>query len=258
MTDWTPTVTVVTPAFNAQRFLAESLASTAAQTYTRWERIIVDDGSSDETLKIAQAAASSDPRIRVIALGQNQGVHAARNAAFQAARGRYIAFLDADDLWLPEKLERQLAFMERHGHAFTYHLYRQIDETGAVRSREPLWIPESVGYRDYLRLTGTIGCVTVMLDRHKVGAFQMEDIPAEDFVLWLRILERVRGHGLYEDLARYRVLSSSLSANKLKVLSWVWNVLYRREGLPAPQAAWYLSRYLARGVAKNLPLILGR
>ena len=259
MTRWTPEVTIVTPAYNAARFLNESLDSTAAQTFERWERIIVDDGSRDDTLDLARAAAKADPRNRVVALSANRGVAAARNAALREARGRYIALLDADDMWLPEKLERQLRFMNENDYGFTYHLYRQVNPDGVLLGNEPPWTPARVDYDSYLRLTGTVGTLTVLIDKAKTGDFELEAIPAEDFVLFLRLLEKVPGYALFEDLARYRVHhGATLTGSKTRVISWVWNILRHHEGLPLPTAAWCLSRYMMRGVQKNIPLWLAR
>ncbi len=202
----TPLVTIVTPAYNAARFLPAHLTSVAMQTFEDYEHVIVNDGSTDETAELLDEAARRDPRVRVIHQ-PNGGAVAARNTALAAAEGRYIAFLDADDLWLPEKLEHQLAFMQERRCAMSYHHYRTLDEEGNLLSEKPIWMPKSVDYRGYLRLNGTIGNLTVMIDRDLMGDFRMPDRPAEDFALFLILLKRHPAQGLFEDLARHRVVA---------------------------------------------------
>lgn len=247
-----PLVSIITPAWNAERFLEEHLASIQAQTYPAWEHLIVDDGSRDQTREMLRAAAARDPRIRPFFHETNRGVSGARNTALANAQGKYVAFLDADDTWLPLKLERQVAFMERTGHAFTYHQYRCIDERGALLSPEPVWMPEHVDHRGYLRYNGTVGTISVMINQEVSGSLRMESVPAEDFVLFLDLLRRMPAYGLFEDLARHRVVVNSLSSNKIKVMKWMWDIYRRREGLGLGASAYYMGTYIGRGVAKNL------
>lgn len=246
----TPTVSVITPAYNAARFLPEHLACVRAQTWPDFEHVVVDDGSTDDTAQLLRAAAGEDPRVRPI-FQANAGAHAARNAALAAARGRYIAFLDADDLWLPEKLQRQVAFMGR-GHAMSYHQYRTIDESGRLLSGKPLWMPKSVGYRGYLWHNGTIGNLTVMIDREQMGDFRMPDMPAEDFALFLQLLKKHPAHGLFEDLARHRVVQGSLSADKTESVRWVWDVYRKQERIDPLRSGFFMALYGVRGVYKNI------
>lgn len=253
-----PLVSVVTPVFNAERFIGETIASLRAQTFNDWEQVLVDDCSSDRTPELIAEQAAVDPRIRIIRHEHNGGVAAARNTAFEHARGRYVAFLDADDQWLPAKLERQVEFMQRGGYAFSYHQYRCIDETGSVITPEPLWMPPSTDYVSYLSWIGTIGNISVMLDREQTGPLHLDPIGAEDFAFFLDLLKRFRAHGLFEDLARYRVWPESLSASKLRVMGWVWGVLRHQEHLEMLPTLRYMSTYLYRGALKNLGHWRGR
>lgn len=246
-----PLISVITPAYNADRFLAEHLASVQGQTFTNFEHVIVDDGSTDSTRSILAAQAAADPRLHVIHQ-PNMGAHAARNAALAAARGRYVAFLDADDLWLPTKLEKQLAFMQEGGYAFSYHWYRTIDVAGNLLSDGPIWMPPMVDHAGYLRYNGTIGNLTVMLDRQQLGDFEMPRMGAEDFALFLQLLRRYPAHGLFEDLALHRVVPGSLSANKVTTMRWIWDVYRQQEGIGVFRTAWYMSAYIGRGIAKNV------
>ncbi len=247
----TPAVSVITPAYNAARFLPAHLHSVQLQTFEDYEHVIVDDGSTDATPDLLRAEAQRDPRVRVITQ-PNAGAHAARNACLASARGRYIAFLDADDLWLPHKLEHQLAFMRRGGFAMSYHQYRTIAEDGELLSSKPIWMPKRVGYRGYLRNNGTMGNLTVMIDREQMGDFRMPDMGAEDFALFLQLLKRHPAHGLFEDLARHRVVAGSLSANKAETIGWIWDVYRKQEGIGPVRSAFYMALYGARGVYKNI------
>ena len=246
-----PLVSVITPAYNAARFLPEQLASVRAQTYPDWEQWVVNDGSTDETSAIIAAAAAADPRVRPV-YQANQGAHAARNAALARADGRFIAFLDADDLWRPEKLERQIGFMQWSGYAITYHWYRTIDVDGSFLSGGPIWMPGTVDYREYLRLNGTIGNLTVLIDREQTGDFQLPDMGAEDFALYLQLLKRHRAYGLFEELAMHRVVPGSLSSNKQATMRWIWDVYRQQERIAVLPSLGYMARYFGRGVAKNV------
>jgi teichuronic acid biosynthesis glycosyltransferase TuaG len=245
-------VSVITPAYNAERFLEENLRSMQAQTFESWEQVLVDDGSSDRTVEIIEAFAASDPRFRLVRHDENRGVAAARNTGLNVARGRYVAFVDADDYLLPRKFERQIAFMREHGYAFTYHYYCCIDESGKLLNPRPVWMPESTDYRQYLCWIGSIGTLTVVLDREQTGPLEFKLVPAEDFALFLVLLKRFRAYGLMEHLARYRIVKSSLSSDKFKGVGWVWNVLRREEQLKLLESVRYMSSYMLRGIAKNV------
>jgi teichuronic acid biosynthesis glycosyltransferase TuaG len=244
-------VSIITPCYNADRFLPEHLASVSAQSYASWEHLLVDDGSTDGTATILAQAAAADPRRRVISQA-NAGAHAARNAGLAAAAGRYIAFLDADDLWLPGKLEQQLAFMRSTGAGMSYHWYRAIDVEGRLLSQQPIWMPASVDYRGYLRLNGTIGNLTVVIDRQATGPFTIPDLGAEDFALFLTLLKRVHAQGLFADLARHRVVPGSLSSNKVQAARWIWQVYREQEGIGVLRSAGYLAGWGWRGLWKNV------
>ncbi len=232
---------IIMPAFNASRFIRDAIDSVLSQTCQAWELIVVDDCSQDDTNAIVTDYAHDDRRIRLVTQPENQGVAAARQAGIDAATGRYIAFLDSDDTWLPEKLAHQLAFMKSRDVAFSYTLYRRMSEAGDAVS-DVVHLKDSFDYRALLRNTG-IACLTVMLDMAKVGALAVPAIRHEDYALWLDILKRgFVAHCLQEDLARYRVVSGSVSGMKLKSALWVWNI-YRYEGLGIGCSLWNLMGY---------------
>ncbi len=244
---WEPgLVSVVMPAHNSQGTLSESVQSVLAQTYSHWELIIVDDASRDETPELARQLASGDQRIRVLPLDQNVGVAEARNHGISAARGQYLAFLDSDDLWLPDKLRIQVDFMRSNGAAFSFAQYRRIGRDGVLSN--PVKVPRSVDYEGLLR-GNSIGCLTVAIDRHQVTEVSMPKIKHEDYVTWLKILRR--GHiayGIPQDLARYRVTSCSVSSDKRRAAGWTWNIYRRVEGLSLLKSAWCFMHYTARAI----------
>lgn len=241
----TPQVSIVTPAFNAGRLIGETIRSVQAQTTPDWEMLVVDDASTDGTALIAGSIAATDPRIRLIRQQRNTGPAQARQAALDAARGRYIAFLDSDDLWLPEKLERQTRFMRERSAVLTYTAYRRISEDGSKTGRL-IQVPPSMTYHQLLKNT-VIPCLTVMIDRDKSGPLYMIDEPYDDYILWLTVLRRgFVSEGLREDLARYRMHKNSVSSRKLRSAKWVWNIQRNVQGLSLPDAIWCFAHYAWR------------
>lgn len=244
-------VSIIMPAYNAEKYIAEAIESVLKQTYTNWELIIVNDCSTDATEQFAKKYQEQDERIKLRSLPENKGVANARNIAIQNAVGRYIAFLDSDDIWLPEKLEKQLDFMKINNYVFTYHQYRHfasIDKVGKIIN-----IPLKLGYKDALK-GNSIGCLTVCLDKSKIKPFLMPVQRHEDYITWLNVLKEneVEAYGLQSDLGRYRVDSKdSVSANKLKSAVWTWKVYRESQKLNIMQSIYYMYFYIRLGVAKH-------
>jgi teichuronic acid biosynthesis glycosyltransferase TuaG len=244
-----PLVSIVTPAYNAARHVRQAIESARNQTCSNWEMLVVDDCSTDDTCAVVEALAASDPRIRLIRRPVNGGPARARQAALEVARGRYIAFLDSDDWWLPQKLERQLAFMRDRGIALSYTRFRRVAEDGSGAGR-PVVVPASLDYRGLLGNTA-MATSTVVVDRALTGPFSMTETYYDDFVLWLALLKRGHtAHGLLEDLMRYRVAGGSWSRDKLRSALWVWRTYRRIEKLPLMRAAWHFARYAWHALAK--------
>ena len=241
-------ISIVTPAYKASRFIAETIHSVREQTHDNWELIIVDDGSPDDTCAIVEQSAQEDCRIRLIRQRRNYGPSAARNRALEASTGRYIAFLDADDLWLPEKLERQVRFMSDVDAAISFTGFRRISETGDTCGRLTR-IPDRLTYGQLLRNTA-IAASTVLIDRNMTGSFRMSTAPCDDYFLWLEILRRgFVCHGLQADLMRYRVVDNSCTRNKRRNALNVWRT-YREIGLNMPYAGWCFANYAVRAWLK--------
>ena len=246
-----PRVSVITAAYNAEDFIAQAIASVQAQSLADWEMLVADDASGDRTAEIVAGLAATDPRIRLIRLAQNGGVARARNAALAAAKGRYVAVLDSDDLWLPGKLEHQVTFMQARDAAVSYTSFRRIDETGKQVGRL-VKVPSRLTYRQLLKNTA-IATLTGMVDTAKTGPIRMTEARRDDYILWLSILKRgFVAHGLQEDLARYRVVRGSLSSKPKRSAAWVWDVYRKIEKLNPLHAAWCMAHYGARAVLKRL------
>ncbi|MET3926350.1 glycosyltransferase [Devosia sp. 2618] len=240
-------VSIVMPAYNSQAYISSAISSIQAQTFPDWEIMISDDGSIDGTIDIVRKLQAGDPRIRLLMSAKNGGAAKARNAAIEAAAGRYIAFLDSDDLWKPKKLERQIAFMQEKDVAFSFSSYDRVDEAGSLVSIHRVESP--VTYRNLLK-SCVIGCLTAVYDTHKLGKIYMPDIrKRQDFALWLRILKEVdAAYPLTESLAQYRVRSGSISSNKLKAAQYTWSVYRDVEKLDLARSTYYFAHYAAAGV----------
>ena len=219
-------VSVIMPAYNCEKYIAEAIKSVLNQTYQNWELIIVDDCSNDGTEEVVKSF--NDSRIMFFKNEVNSGADVARNRAISAANGRWLAFLDSDDIWKPEKLEKQLEFMCSTGAEFSFTAYEQIDEYGT--STDMVCVPpETVDYKKMIRLADPIGNLTAIYDTKRVGKITVPHIKKRnDFALWLQVLKKIDiGYGMSEILASYRVRSDSLSGNKLKLIKYHWE-LYRK------------------------------
>ena len=243
-------VSIIMPAYNCGRFIAESIRSVLSQTYTQWELLIADDCSTDNTADVV--ASFNDQRIHYLRNNKNIGAAETRNKALRMAKGRYIAFLDADDLWMPTKLEHQIAFMQKYGYAFTFTDYQIINEDGSLTGKT-LKMPSSLTYRQYCCNTA-IGCLTVVTDRKQTGDFLMPDIrSSHDMALWLQIMKRgFTAYSLPECLGSYRLVSTSNTAKKWKAAKDVWRVYRKLEGMDVINASFCFCGYAWHAILKRL------
>ena len=247
-----PLVSIITPLYNNERFVEETIRSVIAQSFTDWEMLITDDCSTDHSTSIVQQYADRDSRIHLIRLKNNSGAAAARNTSLRQAKGKYIAFLDSDDLWMPEKLEKQVQYMRQGQYAFTYTWYDTITEDGNPTGKT-IRTPDSLTYHQYLRNTA-IGCLTVMIDREQTGLFYMPDIrSSQDMALWLDILKRgLTAYCLPQSLSRYRLVGKSNSSNKWKAAKDVWKVYREIEHLNLLYSAFCFCGYALHAIVKRL------
>lgn len=245
------TVSIICPAYRCASVIGETVRSVLAQTYPHWELLIAEDCSPDDTREVVERLAGLDPRVKLIPLARNSGPAMARNAALERAQGRWVAFLDSDDLWLPAKLERCVGFARERDAAFVFTGFRRIVPNSAVPGRY-IGVPSLLGYRQLLGNTA-IATSTVLLDTDRTGPVRMRNTYYDDFDCWLRILKTgIQAHGLNEDLMRYRVMDKSVSRNKGRSALKVWRAYRDLQQLSIPASMWYLSNYAVRGVLKYL------
>lgn len=246
-------VSIVMPVHNAERFLEEAIRSVMQQTYTNWELLVIDDNSTDGSMAVAVRLAAEDTRIKIFSNPEPTGYPATpRNMAVDLAQGRYIAFLDSDDVWLPGKLEHQLPFFsesEKIGVVFSN--YEKIDEDSERDNR----VIKARKITDYnkLLLGNVIGNVTALYDVERVGKVHFCKVRHEDYAMWLSILKRgfiARNTG--KVMALYRVTGNSVSANKMHLLSWQWNIYRNVEQLGFFRSVYCYINYAVRGFLKSL------
>lgn len=243
-------VSVITPLYNCADFLDKTVQSVLSQSFQDWEMIMVDDCSKDDSLAIAMGYAEQDKRIKVIKLDKNSGAAVARNTAIEAAQGRFIAFLDSDDQWLPRKLEVQLGFMQANNIAFSYSAYNKLNEQGETVGT--VGVPEKVSYSDLLKVC-SIGCLTAMYDTKPLGKVYMPLIrKRQDLGLWLRILKQIPyAYGIQDVLANYQLRSDSISANKVSAAKFTWRLYREVEGLGLFVASYYFVHYALNGILRT-------
>ncbi len=249
--DMSPEISIITPVFESELFIKLTIESVLNQTYQNWELIIIDDASSDGSVKIAESFATKDERINLIKLDSNKGPAAARNRGIKEASGRYIAFLDSDDLWHEEKLYKQLKFMKKNHYAFTYTGFEKINEEGKVIGAI---IPykEEVCYYDLLK-SNHIGCLTAMIDLKILGCkMYMPNIKKrQDQGLWLEILKEIdKAYCLYEILGQYRIREGSISVNKIDNLKYQWKLYRNIEKINIVKSFYYMTFYAFYGMRK--------
>ena len=211
-------VSIITPSYNTEKFIDKTIKSVLNQTYKNWEMIIVDDCSNDNTDNIV--ANFNDSRIKYIKNNKNSGAAVSRNRALKEAKGKWIAFLDSDDLWMPNKLEKQINFMKNNGYSFSYSRYREIDENGNDLNVE-ICGPKKITKRVMYNYCWP-GCLTVMYDSEKVGIIQIEDIKKNnDYAMWLQIIKKTDCYLCDIPLAMYRRRKGSISnQGYMKLIKW--------------------------------------
>lgn len=219
-------ISVIMPTYNCGKFIGETIKSVENQTYKNWELIIVDDCSKDNTKDVVNKFAEKDNRIKYCILETNQGAAAARTQAMKMAKGHYMAFLDSDDLWKKDKLEKQIKFMEENSYSFTCTAYEQIDEND--NSLNKIIKPKTKADYNRILLDCPVGNSTVMYNVDKLGKFEVPNIrKRNDDALWLQILKKEKYiYGMNDILMEYRIRSNSISSNKLDLVKYHWQ-LYR-------------------------------
>ena len=245
-------VSIVMPLYNAERYVGRAIESVIAQTYPAWELIVVDDCSTDASVQVVRKYVDVDQRICLV---QNPtpsgGPTFPRNKAIGLAKGRFIAFLDSDDIWLPTKLEEQLPLFADEDTWVVFSYYKKMDEDGHVHKR----VVRSPARLDYNKLLkgNSIGNLTAIYDTQKAGKHYFLRVGHEDYVYWLHIL-RQGGYAVNTQKVHgiYRLLCGSVSSNKLKAILWNWRIYYDVEGLGILRALYCFSCYARFGLKKYL------
>ena len=244
-------ISIITPMYNASKYVAQTLESVLKQTYQNWEMIIVNDGSKDNSADIVSKYTEKDSRIHLINQ-LNGGSAAARNNALRHARGRYISFLDSDDLWESDFLEKQIRFIKEKNATIVFASYKRIDENNNEFLR-PFIVPDKVNYKSLLK-TCSISCLTAMYDKEKTGeVFFNEALRSlrDDLAFWLSILKRIDyAYGNKDVLASYRVFITSTSGNKKKIIKPQFNIYRNIEKLNFVTSVYYLVCWAINGIKK--------
>lgn len=244
-------VSIITPMYNASKYIEETVRCVIKQSYQNWEMIIIDDNSTDNSCEIVEAYQMTDQRIILTSNKYTKGAAGSRNTAISLAKGRFIAFLDSDDLWTPNKLEKQIHFMQKMNYYFTYTFYDHVSEEGKyLKSIDNL--PLKVDYISSMK-SNKIGCLTVIYDANYFGKVYMEDIAKrQDYTLWLKLLKKVDfAYCLPEILSRYRIRKNSISSNKLKLIKYHWHIYRNVEKQSFFNSLYYISHYVFVRIVEN-------
>lgn len=245
-------VSIITPSYNCSAYISETINSIQAQSYRNWELLVIDDCSTDESAEIIKRYCERDARIRYLRTAAPSGSPALpRNIGIDNACGRFIAFLDADDVWLPEKLEKQVAFMTARNCPLSYSYYEKMDWLGNRKERI-VRTRDLTTYGSILK-SNSIPCLTSMIRRDAVGDTRFKQIPQEDFCFWLDILKKgYAALNMCEVTALYREAPASRSSNKLDMFKGYWNVIRNHQRIAFLPACYYMMTYTVLGIAKYL------
>lgn len=246
------TVSIITPCYNAEEYIEKAIMSVLNQTFTAWEMLIVNDCSTDNSEKVIKDYCAKDSRIKYFKTKHRSGSPSLpRNIGIENARGKYIAFLDADDIWLPDKLESQIKFMEQNNVNFVYSDYEKIDYLGN-RNNRVIKMPSVSTFWDVIE-TCTIPCLTVIMTKDIIGNTRFKNIAKEDFAFWLDILKKnVIAYKTEGVLALYREQKTSRSGNKYNMIKEQWQILRKIEGVKPVVALYFMIKYLYHGFVKYL------
>ncbi len=247
-----PLVSVIMPAYNSERFIEAAIRSVIAQTVTDWELLVIDDGSNDSTCKIVERLAENDSRIVLIKNPENLGVAKTRNRGFDLCRGEYVALLDSDDVWYPNKLEEQLSIVSRDEADLSYCSYAIVDENGK-KLKKDYKVPEKIDF-DGLLKENVIGCSTVLFSRKILSKHRFEtEYFHEDYVLWLDLLrEGYLASGSSKTLVNWRYIKDSRSFNKRKSAGNRWRIYREHLGFPFFKSLKYFMFYAFASIKKYI------
>jgi len=236
-------VSIIMPTYNCGDFIGYTIDSVIAQTYQQWELIIIDDCSTDNTIEVINTYLLSEPRIKYFQFDKNSGAATARNKGVNLAQGRYMAFLDSDDIWFSNKLSKQITFMKKNKYSFTCTSYTKIDENGNNLNR----IIKAIVKSDYETiLKKNPGNSTVIYDAKILGKFQIPNIKKRnDYVMWLQVIKRAESlYGILEPLGSHRIRAGSLSKNKTNLVGYHWKVYREIEHLSLIKSIYLIAYWI--------------
>ncbi len=243
-------VSIITPTYNSAKYIAETVKSVQSQTYSNWEMLIVDDCSSDNTLQIVKDICQIDNRVKHFKLDKNSGPGLARNKGIENAKGDYMTFLDADDIWFPTFIENSIRTIKETNIPFVFSSYKRSDEDLNFVYSDFI-VPHKVNYLDILK-TNSISCLTAFIDVSQLGKKMMPLIKKrQDMGLWLQYLKEIPfAHGIQETQAIYRIRKNSLSRNKLALLKYQWEFYYGYEKLGFLMTVYIMMCWMYNGYVK--------
>lgn len=246
--DTSPLVSIVMPSYNSGKTISAAIQSIFLQEYDNWELLVTDDNSSDDTVAILKAFEAQDPRINVVCNDTNSGAGFSRNNSIRRSKGKYITFLDSDDLWNPDKLKVQISFMEENNYSFTFSSYQMFSNEGEGKV---VHAPASVTYNELL-YGNVIGCLTAVYNAEVLGRQEMPLIrKRQDMGLWLTLLKICgKAYGLPDVLASYRT-DSGMTQNKLNVAKYQWEFYRKVVNLNFFKSSWYFFWYTLNGFLKH-------
>ena len=247
-----PLVSIITPVYNAEKFLSETIESVQKQTYNNWELLLIDDCSRDNSKQIIDEFRQNDKRIRYIKMEKNVGAAVTRNEGIKRASGRFIAFIDSDDIWEKDKLKSQVDYMLKENIGFTFTSYRYMKENG-TKTNKVARAPFKIDYEGLLKNT-IIGCSTVVIDKNIIGEFEMPLVrKGQDTATWLQILRKEKyAYGLSDVFVNYRLVDGSISSDKIKALKRTWNTYRNVEQLGIMKSSYVFCFYVANAIKKRL------
>lgn len=249
-------VSIIMPSYNSMNYIEETIYSVISQTYADWELIIIDDCSIDNTVKIVESFTSLDERIKLIQNQNNQGAAFSRNAGLLKSKYSYLAFIDSDDIWEKDKLEKQIFFMKHNNIHFSFTAYIIIDDYGNSTGKTVDSKQEgSFSYEDMLAKKATLGCSTVMLNKNSFkGLLQMPELrTGQDYAFWLKLLKSTnqKAHILPLVLTQYRITPNSISRNKFKKANRQWEIYRNNENLNIIRSTYYFCLYAVRAIFRT-------
>jgi teichuronic acid biosynthesis glycosyltransferase TuaG len=240
-------VSIITPVYNAEKWIRSTIESVIAQSHKNWEHILVDDCSTDQSFDLMKKIISDDDRFILIKNIANKGPAYSRNTAINMASGKYLAFLDADDIWDSLKLTKQIQFMEKNNLAISHHCYGLISEVSSI-PKGVIRGSDILNYSEFHKSRGIGYCLTFMVNMEISGRPVFPTDPifriAEDFLAFSPIIRMHESKLLDEPLGAYRIIVGSRSSNKIRAALTIWNVYFRKEGLGFFRSSWYWTFYI--------------